>query len=88
MEHIGEALGRFNKSLKEGDETAGKPEVGKDKAKGGKGHIHTVHVHKDGSYHHMVHHGGQMIHHSEHPSLDEAADSMKNFAAEEHAEGE
>lgn len=76
MEHIGEALGRFNKTLEHNE-----PEGDEEKApkeSHGKGHSFHVHKHKDGS-HHLTVHGehGQMIHHSEHPSLEEAADEMK-----------
>jgi hypothetical protein len=82
MEHIGEALGRFNKGLSEhnepeGDEKGEKPET----KSSAKGHVHTVHAHKDGSFHHNVHHGGELVHHSEHPTMDEAAESMKSYGS-------
>jgi hypothetical protein len=81
-QNIGDALGRFNKTLQdnepEGDETPGKPEGGK-----GHGHVHTVHIHKDGTHHHLVHHGGQLVHHSEHPNMQEATDSMNSYSGEE-----
>lgn len=81
MDHIKEALGRFNAGLHEepdGDEAKPKESHG-----GGKGHIHSVHIHKDGTHHHMVHHGGKLVHHSEHPNMEEAAESMKNYGGEE-----
>jgi hypothetical protein len=77
-EHVGELLGRYNKSLTEhnepeGDESGEKPPVGKDK-----GHTFHVHKHKDGTHHLSVHgEHGQLVYHSEHPSLEEAADAMK-----------
>jgi VCBS repeat-containing protein len=77
---LSDALGRFNKSA-----SATNPEAN-DTDKAGKdeksetsvhGHHHQVHVHKDGTHHYTVHHGGQMVHHSEHGSLEEAAEEMK-----------
>ena len=80
---IGEALGRFNKTIEhdepDGDEA---PKEKKHEGGKGKGHVHTVHIHKDGTHHHMVHHGGELVHHSEHPSMDEATESMKSFGGE------
>ena len=80
MEHIGDALGRFNKTLSH-NEPEGDEEPKPKDAEGGKGkaHVHTVHVHKDGTHHHMAHHGGELVHHSEHANMREATDSMNNF---------
>lgn len=82
MDHIKEALGRFNQNMAheepDGDEKPAEHEGGK-----GHGHVHSVHIHKDGTHHHMVHHGGQLVHHSEHPSMEEAAESMKSYGGTE-----
>ncbi len=83
-EDIGGALGRFNDTLShgepEGDEGKGKP---KEHGGGeGKGHSFHVHKHTDGTHHLTVHGSGGLTHHSEHPSLQEAADEMKNHGEE------
>jgi hypothetical protein len=87
MDGLGEALGRFNKTL--GDEPAGgetaesKPPKKAKKGGGGKGHTFHVHRHTDGTHHLTVHgEDGQLMHHSEHGSLDEAAEEMKAHGGE------
>ncbi len=85
MDHegIGGALGRFNKTLEhnepEGDEKEEKSEGGGE----GKGHTFHVHKHTDGK-HHLTVHGehGKLMHHSEHESLEEAADEMKQHGGD------
>jgi hypothetical protein len=79
---LGDALSRFNKS--EGPGEVDDATEGADKGKGSKsttgGHHYTVHVHKDGTHHLMAHNGGQLVHHSEHASMEEAAEAMKEHA--------
>ena len=79
MDGLGEAVSRFNE--REPDE-APAHEDGETEGSGhGDAHGHTFHVHKhkDGKHHLTVHGGhGQLTHHSEHESLEEAAEEMKN----------
>lgn len=83
MDGLSEALGRFNSSKSEENPVPGDSDkVGKDEksetTKGGEGHMFHIHKHDDGSHHLMVHgHHGQLVHHSEHESLEDAAEEMK-----------
>lgn len=80
---LDDALDRFNKSSGPGtvDEDTRDEGKGKKSATGG-GHAFHIHKHTDGS-HHLTVHGkhGQLIHHSEHGSMEEAAEAMKAHAA-------
>ena len=81
---LGDALARFNSSSPGSD--VNDPTLGNDTGKGsksttGKGADHfQVHVHKDGTHHLMAHKCGQLVHHSEHASMEEAAEQMKALA--------
>lgn len=81
MDGLGEALGRFNKSKSsENPEENDTDRVGKKEPSetSEKGHSFHVHKHKDGTHHLTVHGAnGQLVHHSEHGSLEEAAEEMK-----------
>ena len=84
MDGLSEALGRFNKSAEAPENKPDEGKPGSEKSKtGGKGHSYHVHVHKDGS-HHLTAHGkdGQLVHHSVHSSMDQAADMMKQVHGE------
>ena len=84
MDGLGDAVARFNDHdvddmppPKEEEMTEGSGDGG------GKGHTFHVHKHKDGKHHLTVHgEGGQMVHHSEHDSLEEAAEEMKKHGEE------
>lgn len=81
MNGLGEALSRFNSASSESphEKEHEKPGHSKDETSkhgGGKYHRAEIHAHKDGSHHLTVHHGGQMIHHSEHGSVQEATDAL------------
>lgn len=88
MDGLGEALSRFGKNASSDKEPGEEHEPAK-KSKGGKGHSFHVHRHSDGT-HHLTVHGkdGQLMHHSEHGSMDEATEEMKNQAGEGGGEGE
>jgi hypothetical protein len=78
VDGLGDALARFNKSS--GPGTVDDKTLGNDTGKGSKsetGHTFHVHRHTNGS-HHLTVHGkhGQMVHHSEHDSLEAAAQEM------------
>jgi hypothetical protein len=78
---LGEAIDRFNSRGGEPSQREEAPaEKPAGKSSGTHGHVHAIHSHKDGSHHLIVHHGGQMIHHSEHPSFEEAHAAMKQHA--------
>lgn len=78
VDGLGDALSRFNRSSGPG-EVDDKTE-GSDTGKGSKsetGHTFHVHKHKDGTHHLAVHGArGQLVHHSEHESLEAAAHEM------------
>lgn len=81
MDGLGAALGRMTENA--GEQDSGEPPAKHEKSKGSKGHSFHVHRHKDGK-HHLTVHGehGQLTHHSEHTSLQEAANEMA-----QHGEG-
>ena len=75
---LGDAVSRWAGSNDEPMEETGKTESETSSAGDGKGHTFHIHKHKDGK-HHLTVHGehGQLVHHSEHDSLEEAAEEMK-----------
>jgi hypothetical protein len=86
---LGDALARFNSSQGPGevdDKTEG-ADTGKGSKSATKGHHYAVHVHKDGTHHLTVHHGGQLVHHSEHEDMEGAAHAMMSHAGGKAHEG-
>lgn len=84
MDGLGDALSRFNKNLGgEAPEEKEHERPGKKKSETSQhAHHYAVHVHSDGTHHLTAHKGGQLVHHSEHGSMGEAAQAMQ-----QHAEG-
>jgi hypothetical protein len=87
---LGEALSRFNSNRSSGPGEVDDKTLGADKGKGKKsvtgGHHYEVHVHKGGTHHLLAHKGGQLMHHSEHGSMEEAAQAMIHHAGGGEAE--
>jgi len=78
MDGLGEAVDRWKGSQSEPSEEAPPPADEGSGDGGGKGHTFHVHHAKDGKHHLTVHgDNGQLVHHSEHGSLEEAAEEMK-----------
>ncbi len=79
MDGLGEAVNRWNEGGGESEPPREENQTEGSGDGGGKGHTFHVHKHKDGK-HHLTVHGdhGQLMHHSEHESLEEAAEEMKN----------
>ena len=83
MDGLGEAVDRFNSSEPNEAEAPPPEETEGSGDGGGKGHTFHVRKHKNGKHHLTVEgDNGQLVHHSEHESLDEAAEEMK-----QHGEG-
>lgn len=75
MEGLGDAVSRYNE---EPEKESPMEEQAPEGEEGGKGHTFHVHKHKNGKHHLTVEgDGGQMVHHSEHDSLEDAAEEMK-----------
>jgi hypothetical protein len=82
IDGLGDALGRFNKAAGESPQAKEKERPGQKKSETTKhGHSYHVHVHANGEHHLTIHKGGQLVHHSIHGSMDEAAEAMKQHAA-------
>lgn len=81
MDGLGEALGRLESRRGEPSQRESADENKPERSKKSAAHHYAVHVHKDGSHHLTAHHGGQLVHHSEHPHMEAAAEAMKEHAA-------
>ena len=83
MDNLGEALGRFQSSG--GSEPKEEPEAPEMAEKSGgkhEGHSGHIHKHKNGKHHVTVHDkNGQLTHHSEHGSWNEAAQELGQHGA-------
>jgi hypothetical protein len=87
MDALNEAVGRFNESQSEPPEATGESETETSETTGGKGHSFHIKKHKNGKHHLTVEgENGQLVHHSEHDSLDEAADEAKKHGEETHVD--
>ena len=78
MDGLGEAVDRWKGSQSEPSEEAPPPAEEGSGDGGGKGHTFHIHKHKDGKHHLTVFGDGGLVHHSEHGSLEEAADELKH----------